>query len=153
MPHDHTHASSDSLLDAAAAQCLAAGETLTPLRRRVLELLINRHAPAKAYDLLVELGGTEGPAKPPTVYRALEFLMRQGLVHRIESLNAFIACEIGACSRTKIFMICERCGTAEEIDAGHADHDLHDAARARGFAIKQAIFEATGECAQCRAAA
>jgi Fur family zinc uptake transcriptional regulator len=119
----------------------------------VLELLLERHAPAKAYDLLNGLGGETGPAKPPTVYRALEFLMRMGLVHRIESLNAFVACDVGACSRAKIFMICERCGAAEELDAGHADHDLQTAAADRGFQIKQAIFEATGLCAECRSAA
>ncbi len=153
MAHDHSVAATTAALDAAAAQCLQAGETLTPLRRRVLELLIARHAPAKAYDLLAELGGAEGPAKPPTVYRALEFLMRMGLAHKIESLNAFVACDIGACSRAKIFMICDRCGDAVEIAAGHADEDLQHAAAARGFTIRQAIFEASGLCARCQEAA
>jgi Fur family transcriptional regulator, zinc uptake regulator len=151
--HDHPHATIAEALLAAEAVCASAGESFTPLRRRVLELLLERHAPAKAYDLLSGLGGQAGPAKPPTVYRALEFLMRLGLVHRIESLNAFVACEVGACSRAKIFMICERCGAAEELDAGHADHDLQTAASERGFLIKQAIFEATGLCARCRSAA
>ncbi len=153
MAHDHAPADTTAALAAAETVCAAAGETFTPLRRRVLELLLERHGPAKAYDLLPGLGGGEGPAKPPTVYRALEFLMRMGLVHRIESLNAFVACEVGACSRAKIFMICERCGDAEELAAGHADHDLHSEAAARGFTIRQAIFEATGVCAQCRSAA
>jgi Fur family zinc uptake transcriptional regulator len=150
MAHDHAHADTAAVLAAAQAICTEAGESFTPLRRRVLELLVERHAPAKAYDLLSGLGGEAGPAKPPTVYRALEFLMRMGLVHRIESVNAFVACDVGACSRAKIFMICEHCGAAEEVDAGHADHDLQAAAAARRFLIKQAIFEATGSCARCR---
>jgi Fur family zinc uptake transcriptional regulator len=153
MAHDHSPAATAAALDAAAAQCERAGETLTPLRRRVLELLIVRHAPTKAYDLLADLGGADGPAKPPTVYRALEFLMRIGLAHKIESLNAFIACDIGACSRAKIFMICDTCGDAVEIAAGHADEDLQQAAAVRGFQIRQAIFEASGLCARCKEAA
>src|SRR5215468_4619381 len=107
-------------IGAAEARCAEAGESLTPLRRRVLELLLAHKGPAKAYDLLADLGAgqepAKGPAKPPTVYRALEFLVRLGLAHRIESLNAYIACDVGACERSTIFLICEKCGAAEEFD-------------------------------------
>src|SRR5215813_13756526 len=119
----------------AEKRCGEAGESLTPLRRRVLELLLDHRGPAKAYDLLNDLGSGQGPAKPPTVYRALEFLVRLGLAHRIESLNAFVACDIGACARSTIFLICERCGAAEEYDAGHALIDVADAAKRDGFSI------------------
>lgn len=144
MAHDHS-----TLLDVAEKRCAEAGESLTPLRRRVLELLVAQHAPAKAYDLL-PLIDTERHAKPPTIYRALDFLVRMGLAHRIESLNAFVACDIGACARSTIFLICENCGAAEEFDAGHALIDLGEAARRDGFAIRRTMIEASGLCRVCQ---
>lgn len=146
MPHDHAQQ-----IEAAARQCAAAGESLTPLRKRVLELLLDHHGPAKAYDLL-PLIDAEKQAKPPTVYRALDFLVRMGLAHRIESMNAFVACEIGACARSTIFLICDNCGAAEEFDAGHALVDLTEAASRDGFAIRRTMIEASGLCSACQAA-
>jgi len=151
MAHDHSH-DGVQLLNDAEKRCAEAGESFTPLRRRVLELLIEHHGPAKAYDLLAHLGQDGGPAKPPTVYRALEFLVRMGLAHRIESLNAFVACDIGACARSTIFLICEKCGAAEEFDAGHALIDLSEAAQRDGFEIHRTMIEASGVCSECRAA-
>jgi Fur family zinc uptake transcriptional regulator len=148
MPHVHDHAAQ---MAEAERRCAEAGESLTPLRRRVLELLIDRHGPAKAYDLL-PLIDVDRQAKPPTVYRALDFLVRMGLAHRIESLNAFVACEVGACARSTIFLICEKCGNAEEFDAGHALVDLAEAAKRDGFSIKRTVIEASGLCAACQAA-
>lgn len=144
---DHSRA-----IAAAEAACSAAGETLTPLRRRVLELLLAREGPAKAYDLLDDLKGEHGGAKPPTIYRALEFLVRLGLAHRIESLNAFIACEAGACDRSTVFLLCEGCGAAVEVDSGHALVDLREAAARAGFALRRTMIEASGRCATCTAA-
>jgi Fur family transcriptional regulator, zinc uptake regulator len=138
---------------AAEARCALSGETLTPLRRRVLELLLDQDGPAKAYDLLEGLRGEHGSAKPPTVYRALEFLVRLGLAHRIESRNAFVACEIGSCARSTIFLICERCGAATEADAGHALSDVADAALRAGFRLRRTMIEASGLCGACQAAA
>ncbi len=148
----HHHASRDEQLAEARRRCETAGETLTPLRQRVLELLLDHHAPAKAYDLLPLLDHERGQAKPPTIYRALDFLVRMGLAHRIESLNAFMACDIGACARSTIFLICEKCGAAEEFDAGHALVDLTDAAKRDGFAIRRTMIEASGLCSKCQAA-
>lgn len=136
----------------AERRCAAANESLTPLRRRVLELLFDSHGPAKAYDLL-PLIDSEKQAKPPTIYRALDFLVRMGLAHRIESLNAFVACDVGACARSTIFLICEKCGGAEEFDAGHALVDLSEAAKKDGFAISRTMIEASGVCGACQAAA
>lgn len=133
-------------------RCAVAGENLTPLRQRVLELLIDKHGPAKAYDLLPLLG-EKGKAKPPTIYRALDFLVRMGLAHRLESLNAFVACDVGACARSTIFLICEKCGGAEEFDAGHALVDLTEAARHDGFSIRRTMIEASGVCSACQHAA
>lgn len=133
----------------AHSQCAEAGESLTPLRQRVLELLLARQGPAKAYDLLDDLKLLQVSAKPPTIYRALEFLVRLGLAHRIESLNAFIACDIGSCDRSTVFLICEQCGAAVEVDAGHALVDLREAAGRAGFALKRTVIEAAGRCAAC----
>ncbi len=153
MPHVHSAEDRAHHLRDAEARCLEAGETFTPLRRRVFELLMDQHGPAKAYDLLTKLDGEHGPAKPPTIYRALDFLVRMGLAHRIESLNAFVACEVGACARSTIFLICEKCGGAEEFDAGHALVDLAEAAKRDGFSIRRTMIEASGLCGDCQAAA
>jgi len=151
MSHHHdAHDHAASIVEA-ERRCEAAGETLTPLRRRVLDLLLQSEGPAKAYDLL-PLIDAEKQAKPPTIYRALDFLVRMGLAHRIESLNAFMACGIGACARSTIFLICEKCGGAEEFDAGHALVDLTDAAKKDGFAINRTMIEASGVCSNCQAA-
>lgn len=152
MSHVHgAHDHAAQMLEA-EKRCADAGESLTPLRRRVLELLLDHHGPAKAYDLLPLLDG-EKTAKPPTIYRALDFLVKMGFAHRIESLNAFVACDVGACARSTIFLICEKCGGAEEFDAGHALIDLADAARKDGFAINRTMIEASGVCATCQQAA
>lgn len=152
MSHAHgAHDHAAQMLEA-EKRCADAGESLTPLRRRVLELLLDHHGPAKAYDLLPLLDG-EKTAKPPTIYRALDFLVKMGFAHRIESLNAFVACDVGACARSTIFLICEKCGGAEEFDAGHALIDLADAARKDGFAINRTMIEASGVCATCQQAA
>lgn len=152
---DHAHPPIDRAahLARAAELCEGAGESLTPLRRKVLELLIDAGGPAKAYDLLDGLkSGAGAAAKPPTVYRALEFLTRLGLAHRVESLNAFVACDVGACVRTTIFLICTDCGRAEESDAGHALVDVSEAATRTGFTIARTMIEARGLCAACAAA-
>lgn len=150
MSHRHGARDRAEQIEEAEQRCVAAGESLTPLRRRVLELLLDQHGPAKAYDLLPLLDG-EKTAKPPTIYRALDFLVRMGLAHRLESLNAFVACDVGACARSTIFLICEKCGGAEEFDAGHALVDLTDAARKDGFAIRRTMIEASGLCSTCQA--
>lgn len=146
------HPERDAQVAAAEAACLSEGETFTPLRRRVFELLLDREGPAKAYDLLDDLRIEHGAAKPPTVYRALEFLVRLGLAHRIESQNAFVACDVGACARSTIFLLCEKCGASVEADAGHALADVAEAAHRAGFLLKRTMLEASGLCGQCRAA-
>jgi Fur family zinc uptake transcriptional regulator len=133
--------------------CASAGETLTPVRRRVLELLLEANGPVKAYDLLALLKPDQSPAKPPTVYRALEFLTRLGLAHKIERENAFIACRIETSHGAQVFLLCKTCGAAAEVDAGHALHDIKQAADAIGFALADTVIEAYGQCAVCRAKA
>jgi Fur family zinc uptake transcriptional regulator len=153
MVHVHGPADRAQHIAEAERRCAEAGESLTPLRRRVLEMLIDQPGPAKAYDLLPKLHSGAGLAKPPTIYRALDFLVRMGLAHRIESLNAFIACDVGACARSTIFLICEKCGGAEEFDAGHALVDLAEAASRDGFVIRRTMIEVSGLCQTCARAA
>ncbi len=152
--HSHGHddglagpALTAALLDS-EARCDAAGERLTPSRRRVLDLLLQAGSPMKAYDLMAAFGPDGETAKPPTVYRALEFLTRVGLVHRIESLNAFIACGLGERAHTAAFLLCDCCGAAVEIAPPSSD-PIEAAAKAAGYRLKGVTVEAHGLCSNC----
>lgn len=155
---DHAHGAEPGLhgrpleaaLSAAEARCTAAGERLTAPRRRVLELLLESGQPVKAYDLIAAFGPAGAPAKPPTVYRALEFLARFGLAHRIESLNAFVACRLGEEAHTAGFLICDCCGAAREIEPLVAA-EVRDAAKASGYRLTGVTVEAHGLCGDCAA--
>lgn len=139
------------MLRAAQAKCLAQGERWTPSRRRTYELLLQAGAPVKAYHLISSYAVANEPStKPPTVYRALEFLMEQGLVHRIESLNAFLACASEHHGAAAEFLICDCCGRVEELDLG-VDQTAFSAASARGFTASRVVLEVHGACAGCLA--
>jgi Fur family zinc uptake transcriptional regulator len=135
-------------LGLAEARCADRQERLTPPRRRVLELLLEAPAPLKAYDLIAAYGEDGEPAKPPTVYRALEFLERLGFAHRIESLNAYVPCRLTAAAHSAAFLICDCCGAAEEFDPDFAAQLA--AAETRGYAVYSITLEARGRCAACR---
>ena len=124
------------------------GQKLTPIRRKVLHLLFDSAEPAKAYDLLANLDG-EGAAKPPTVYRALDFLQEMGLAHKIESLNAYVACGHTKHEHSAVFLICETCGGAEELHAEETSAALSKETSSAGFAIQNAVIEARGICRKC----
>ena len=128
----------------------AEGERMTPSRLRVLELLLAAGEPVKAYDLIARFGEDGQPAKPPTVYRALEFLERKGLAHRIASISAYVACSSGGRDHAAAFLICDCCGATTEVSAPVAD-DLGRAAEAAGYAITRTTIEAHGRCPACRA--
>ena len=136
-------------LGAAEARCAETQERLTPPRRRVLELLLSADAPRKAYDLIAAFGEQGEPAKPPTVYRALEFLERLGFAHRIESLNAYVPCRIEG-GHSAAFLICDCCGEAAEFQPDFGPQLA--AAEAAGYAVRSVTLEARGLCAGCRAA-
>lgn len=136
-------------LGAAELKCAETQERLTGPRRRVLELLLAAEAPRKAYDLIAAYGEDGEPAKPPTVYRALEFLERLGFAHRIESLNAYVPCRIEG-GHSAAFLICDCCGAAEEFEPDFRPQLA--AAQAAGYAIRSVTLEARGLCAACRAA-
>ncbi len=125
------------------------GLRLTRIRRKVLRLLLEAQNPCKAYDLLEQLDG-EGAAKPPTVYRALDFLQENGLAHKIESLNAYVACGHAGHSHSAVFLICEDCGGAEELHAVAISETLQAESRSAGFTLKRSVVEARGICRSCR---
>ena len=137
-------------LQAADRRLIAEGERMTPARLRVLELLLATGEPVKAYDLIARFGTDGQPAKPPTVYRALEFLERKGLAHRIASISAYVACTSGAIDHTAAFLICDCCGATAEVSAP-VTGDLGRAAEAAGYAIARTTIEAHGRCPACRA--
>ena len=148
--HDHDRCSADAMAHAEAL-CTARGQRLTPLRRQVLETLAESHKTLGAYEIMDRMA-EQGPRPAPiTVYRALDFLLENGLVHRIESRNAFLACigehETGA--GTTVFLICERCGAVGEANSKAVADTLQSAARAVGFTPKARVIEVTGVCAHC----
>jgi Fur family transcriptional regulator, zinc uptake regulator len=150
--HDHA-ACVDDALDRAAALCGKRGARLTELRRQVLELVWRGHAPVGAYDILGALKDGERGAAPPTVYRALDFLMEQGLVHRIESLNAYVGCSRPERAHVSQFLICKECGSAAELDdAAIADQVIRRAGEL-GFTVERQTIEVRGLCPGCRAKA
>jgi Fur family zinc uptake transcriptional regulator len=148
--HDHDRCSADALAHAEAL-CAKRGERLTPMRRRVLEALAASHKPLGAYEL-IELAAAQGPRPAPiTIYRALEFLTAQGLVHRIESRNAFLACiNNHASGAPVVFLICEHCGAVGEAASGAVAESLNAAAKSAGFTPKSPVIEISGVCAHCR---
>jgi Fur family zinc uptake transcriptional regulator len=148
---DHDHAACiDAALDRAAQLCARRGARLTQLRRRVLELVWQSHAAVKAYDLLATLGRKGGAAKPPTVYRALDFLMAHGLVHRLESLNAYVGCPQPDAPHDGQFLICEACGQVSEFEAPAIQDAIELQAADLGFAVGQQTVEVRGVCRGCR---
>jgi Fur family zinc uptake transcriptional regulator len=151
--HDHGRCADDGLRQAEDI-CRRRGQNLTPIRRRVLEAMLASHRPLGAYEIIERLAGTVARPAPITVYRALDFLMENGLVHRIESRNAFLACaHTHDATSTAAFLICERCGLVGEIPASTIASSINEAARGGGFAPKMAVVEITGTCAHCQATA
>jgi Fur family transcriptional regulator, zinc uptake regulator len=150
--HDHDHCLSDALGEAETL-CAQRGARLTPIRRRVLEIIWQSHAPIGAYDILDALRKEGRSAQPPTVYRALDFLLAQGLAHRITSLNAYIGCTAPGRSHGAQMLICERCGTVAEIDDMRIGDTVTSAARAVGFRVTNQALEVVGVCRECAQAA
>jgi Fur family zinc uptake transcriptional regulator len=149
--HDHERCAADGLLHAERI-CGERAQRLTPIRRHVLQALLASHKPLGAYEIIDALAEAMPRPAPITVYRALDFLMANGLVHRIESRNAYLACAHDHDAAALVaFLICERCGSVGEIPALAVAQSLNSAARASGFAPKLSVVEITGTCAHCQA--
>ena len=152
--HDEAPSPADlaRALAAAEARCVEQGERMTAPRRRVLEMLLESGEAVKAYDLIARYGADGVAAKPPTVYRALEFLEKTGMAHRIASISAYVACSVGDKAHAAAFLICDCCGATEEISPPEGDA-LNSAAEKAGYAIEHTTIEAHGRCPDCRVAA
>lgn len=151
----------EGLLNRAEMVCEQRGANLTELRRLVLGLILDSASPTGAYELLDRLRQTRRGAAPPTVYRALEFLLSQGLIHRVERLSAFVGCVAGCTaepdgeshSHAAQFLICRTCGRVVEMQDHGVSTVLARAAKEAGFTISNATIEAEGLCSTCRSAA
>lgn len=146
--HDHKACVSETLA-AAENRCSSDGLRFTPVRRKVLEILLQEHRALGAYTILDRLREDGFGSQPPVAYRALDFLVENGLAHKIERLNAFIACVHPSQSHTPAFMICRLCDTVAETQSFPARGALGDAARASGFRIERTVLEAEGVCPAC----
>ncbi len=147
--HDHDRCSSDAMA-VAEARCGERGQRLTPIRREVLGALLESHQPLGAYEIMERVSPAKPRPAPITVYRALEFLRENGLVHRIESRNAFVACvHTHGAGDLVVFLICERCGTVGEASSSEVAGTVRSAAAAAGFTPKSPVIEITGICTHC----
>jgi Fur family zinc uptake transcriptional regulator len=154
--HDHAHGHDGAvLLEQVDQACRQRGLRLTALRRRVMELIAGEGRPVKAYDLLEMIRQERGGAAPPTVYRALDFLLEHGFIHKLESLNAFIGCDHPHGSgdpgvgHQPPFLICDCCKVTVEMEDSLAAGALAAEARRLGFTPQAQTLEIHGLCARC----
>ena len=145
-----TPLSSEEFLLIAQQHCAARGARLTELRQQVLGLVLARGGVVKAYQVLADLQAARGPAAPPTVYRALDFLVEQGLLHRVDALNGYIACQHLECQHHGLLLVCETCNDVTEIDATDSLDQLSAAAARAGFQPRRQDVLLTGLCQSCR---
>jgi Fur family zinc uptake transcriptional regulator len=158
---DHSHACTDpghhvhdagAFVRAVEEACDARGLRLTPLRAQVLGLVAATERPIKAYDLLERMKQANGSSAPPTVYRALDFLLEQGFIHRLASINAFVGCHHPQVMHSVPFLICDKCQSAVELEDDRVSSLLEAQARDLGFATRAQTLEVHGVCAECAAA-
>lgn len=148
--HDHDHCISDAVT-AARDLCTGRGVRLTDLRLQVLELIWQSHKPLGAYSLMEMLAkASTRRVAPPTVYRALDFLLEQGLIHRINVLNAFVGCPSPKHQHQNHFLICRECGVAVEMDNPQLVKEIHQSAEEAGFSVQTQSLEVMGLCSTCQ---
>jgi Fur family zinc uptake transcriptional regulator len=148
--HDHSGCR-DKAIHTAEQLCDQRGVRFTPIRREVLELIWESHRAVKAYDLLDRIKPKAGTAKPATVYRALEFLLEQGLIHRVESLNAFIGCSFSDRQHEQLLLTCIRCNEVEERPAELVMAAIATELEQAAFSIQRKAIEIHGICGRCAA--
>lgn len=131
-------------------QCRQQGVRLTPLRREVLELVLFAKKPIGAYDLLAQLGRDGRPAAPPTVYRSLDFLIEQGCIHRLASINAYLPCCHPAHRHQSVFLICTACQRTDELPVGQLAQPLQALTAQQQFKVQHSLIEISGLCESCQ---
>ncbi|MEQ1543712.1 transcriptional repressor [Methyloglobulus sp.] len=148
LEHDHTKCISKAL-NTAEQLCVVRGVQLTPIRQQVLALIWDSHKAVKAYDLLDRIKPLQNAAKPATIYRALDFLIEQGLIHKVESLNAFVGCNCSERQHELLLLICKHCNEVEERPASEVMQALSQEFYQAGFSPHSKAIEAHGICANC----
>lgn len=146
--HDHKHCIKDGL-EELRTQCATKNLQLTPVRMRVMEILLEQHRAVGAYEILDHLRAEGLGAQPPVAYRALEFLVKNGFAHRIERLNAFVGCAHLGKQHIPAFLICRGCNAVAETPSGRVSRVLGRAAREIGFQVEKLVVEAEGLCPSC----
>jgi len=130
--------------------CLQRGKRLTPIRRHVLEILLRQKRSIKAYELLEQIRVVQPGAAPPTVYRALDFLVEQGLAHRLDATNAWTACHDAGGVPHDLLVICTNCGAVAEVSDPTLNQQLADKVAQTGFALSGHETELRALCRHCR---
>ncbi len=146
--HRHEHDAKSFVREVSTA-CQSRGLRLTPLRMQVLEFLAHAKKPLKAYDLLDQIKAQRSNAAPPTVYRALDFLLDNGFIHKLESINAYVGCHHPSVAHHVPFLICDRCANAIEICDDRVSKLLNEQAKAVGFRPQAQTLEVHGVCERC----
>ena len=150
MREQHSHSKCiKNALDKAEKICREKSIRLTPIRKKVLELIWQHHKPVKAYDLLNQLSSGDHIEKPPTVYRALDFLLENHFIHKIESCNGYIGCELDHTQMDSKFFVCDQCDEVKEVYEPKLDKSLQDVSKKQGFTPNQTKIEIHGTCARC----
>jgi len=147
-PEQHAHGTADYLRVVEQA-CRERGLNLTPIRAEALKQIAAAGRPIKAYDLLERMRGGPGASAPPTVYRALDFLLEHGFIHRLASVNAFLACHHPAEGHVVPILICRDCESADELEDEGVSAALEQLAAERGFTPALSHVEVLGRCARC----
>lgn len=148
--HDHEQCIREAI-STAEHLCNQRGVQLTPIRHKILELIWNSHKAIKAYDLLDQIRPINDAAKPSTVYRALDFLLEQGLIHRVESLNAFVGCRSSGVRHDQLLLICTVCHNVEERAAANVFQTLAGELENASFKPQRKTIEIHGLCKDCLA--
>lgn len=147
--HDHQRCIA-AALSRAEERCAAARARLTPIRRAVLQLIWQNHRPLGAYSIVEQLPSVIGsPIRAPSVYRAIEFLLELGLIHRLPSRNAFIGCPFPGSEHSDVFMVCRHCGSAAELSNDHLNQVIAETSERAGFRLESQTVELSGLCASC----
>ncbi len=146
--HSHQQCKKQAL-QRAEEICAQQKSKLTPIRKKVLAIIWGSHKPIKAYDILAQLSTGNTVEKPPTVYRALQFLLDNHLIHRIESQNAYIGCNMNHSDLESKFFICDTCNEVEEVNSPNIIKALHTISKKQGFTPSLVNVEIHGTCAQC----
>jgi len=148
--HDHAQCVADAIVTAREI-CDSRGSRFTPIRKRVLELIWSGHHPITAYEVLDLLSKeSKKTVAPPTVYRALDFLIEEGFIHKLESLNAFVGCPDPEHSHQGHFLICQSCSIVQEISGNKLSGTLSGIAKDHGFSSKKTMLEILGLCSSCK---